>query len=326
MEPTLGPQTPTLRQLELFVALAGADAIAAAGARIGMTPSATSHALRALEKTLGTTLIDRNAPEVELTQAGRQVLPHVRDVFAALHLIQAQANASAGLKSGVVRIGSFGASSSLKLLPPLLQSFRLRYPGIDVYVTEKADAEIEQDLVERRIEIGVVTLPKLQFDTAPMAVDELVAVLPEGDELAGADSVALSNLAGRSLILTHAGSQGLVARMFARANMQPKVTHELSQLLSILEFVARGQGVSIVASLALPKFHPGVVYRPLSPRASRRVGLACLNEARLSPAAQAFWRLARTAKPHRQLARVEAVALASTDDITTAPLEPSKRR
>lgn len=292
MKSPLATQPPTLRQLELFLALVGAEGIASAGAKLGMTPSATSHVLRALEDTLGTVLVDRNAPSVDLTHAGKQVLPHVRDLFAALHLIQSTASASAGLKSGVLRVGSFGASSSLKLLPPLLESFRQRYPGIEVYVVEKPDAEVEQELIERRIEIGVVTLPKSRFDTLPLAVDELVAVLPEQHGLASAPCVDLKALAQHPFILTHAGSQGLIARMFDRAGVVTRVTHELSQLLSILEFVAAGQGVSLVASLALPARYPGVVYRPVSPGASRRVGLACLNDRRLSPAAQAFWQLA----------------------------------
>lgn len=299
MKKTLAPTAPTLRQLELLLSLAGADGMASAGARIGMTPSATSHALRALETALGTTLVDRNAPVVELTHAGQQILPHVRDLFAALQLIQATASASAGLKSGVLRIGSFGASASLRLLPPLLERFRNRHPGIEVYVVEKPDAEIEQELVERRIELAVVTLPRPQFDTLPLGVDELVAVLPVGHVLAQGETVDLRALAQHPLILTHAGSQDLVARMFARAGVQPKVTHELSQLLSILEFVARGQGVSVVASLALPENHAGVVVRKITPRTSRRVGLACLNQSRLSPAAAALWQQAQAIKLRR---------------------------
>jgi DNA-binding transcriptional LysR family regulator len=292
----LGQTAPTLRQLELFLALATADGIAGAGAKLGMTPSATSHALKALESTLGTHVVDRNAPGVVLTYAGEQMLPHVRDVFAALQLIQATATASAGLKTGVLRIGSFGASSSLKLLPPLLQRFAARFPGVEVFVTEKPDAEVEQDLTERRIEIGVVTLPKPQFDTHLLATDELVAVLPESHPLAALATIPLNELAAYPLVLTHAGSQGLISRMFARAGIRPRVAHELSQLVSILEFVSRGQGISIVASLALPEHYKGVEYRSIAPRSSRRVGLACLNEHRLSPAAHAFWQLAGTAK------------------------------
>jgi len=280
---------PTLKQLELFLALVSSGGIASAGAKIGMSPSATSHALRALEQTLGTAVIDRNAPGVELTYAGQQIHGYVRDVFAALQLIQTTAAASAGLHAGLLRVGSFGASSSLALLPPLLATFRTRHPGVEVFVTEKTDLEIEQDLIDRRIEIGVVTLPKPRLDTLPLAVDELVAVVAERHELATTDPIDLRDLARHPLILTHAGSQELVARIFQRAGIQPKVTHELQQLISILEFVALGHGVSIVASLALPEQHKGVVYRKIVPHSSRHVGLACLNQQRLSPAAAALW-------------------------------------
>jgi DNA-binding transcriptional LysR family regulator len=258
-----------------------------------MTPSATSHALRALESALGAAVVDRNAPGVALTDTGRLILPHVRDVFAALQLVRNIAAASAGLKIGTLRLGSLGASASLRLLPPLLESFRRRHPGVEVFVVEKPDAEVEQDLKERRIEIGVIALPKPHFDTQHLASDELVAVLPERHPLAASTAVTLPALAHYPLVLTHAGSQDLIARMFAAAGLRPNVTHELSQLLSILEFVARGQGVSIVASLALPASHRGVVYRALSPRAARPLGLACLNANRLSPAASALWRQAK---------------------------------
>ncbi|VVD59447.1 LysR family transcriptional regulator [Pandoraea anhela] len=284
---------PTLRQLELFLALATSEGIAVAGARVGMTPSATSHALRALETVLGTPIVDRGSPHLALTHAGELILPHVRDVFSSLHLIQTTAAASAGLKTGKVRVGSFGPSSSLNLLPPLLEKFKARHPGIEVHVTEKPDAEIEQDLQERRIEIGVVTLPKLQFDTHPLAIDEFVAVLPTGHPLSKSPNVSLRDLAGYPLVLTHAGSQELVSKLFSRSDIKPRVTHELSQLLSLLEFVARGQGVSVIASLAAPANFPGVVYRGLTPKASRRIGLACLQERKLSPAAHALWQYAK---------------------------------
>ncbi|WP_296229040.1 hypothetical protein [Ralstonia sp. UBA689] len=63
--------------------------------------------------------------------------------------------------------------------------------------------------------------------------------------------------------------------------------------------LSRGQGVSVVASLALPEDHAGVVVRRITPRTSRRVGLACLNQGRLSPAAAALWRQAQAIKLRR---------------------------
>jgi DNA-binding transcriptional LysR family regulator len=283
----------SLKQLELFLALASAESIAGAGGRLNMSPSATSHALRTLELTLGAPLLDRNASGVQFTYAGQQILPHIRDLFASLQIIRATVSASAGLRSGKLMLGSLGASSSLNLLPPILDLFKSRYPGVDVFVTEKADAELERAIRERRLEIGVVALPKPELDTLPLVTDYLVAVLPEGHELCDRETVEVQDLVDYPLIMTRAGSQPVITRMFARAGAEPHIAHDLSQIISILEFVKRGQGISILASLVLPKQYEGLVYRRISPTSERRLALACLNELRLSPAAHAFWSLVR---------------------------------
>lgn len=285
--------SPTLRQLELLLSLTSSDAIAGAGAKIGMSPSATSHALRALETALGTELIDRNASGVVLTHTGEQVLPHVRDVFASLQLVQATALAGAELKTGLLRLGSFGASATTRVLPPLIDRFKARYPGVDVVVTEKADEQTSRDLTERRLELAAITLPKPGFDSQTLAVDELVAVLPSGHPLARLETVPLKELTVDPFILTRAGSQSLVTRLFSRHGLRPRVTYELLQLMSILELVAHGKGMSVLARLALPDRYSGATFRPIAPGTSRRIGLVCLNERRLSPVARAFWQETR---------------------------------
>lgn len=291
---------PTVRQLELLTALAGASSIAAAGTKIGMSASATSHALRALEGTLGCEVVDRMAAGVVLTHAGEMALAHARDVFASLQQVKSVADAAAGLHTGLLRIGSIGPSTSLRLLPPLLEKFRRRHPGVEVHVTERADPDIEQDLVERKVEIGVVRLPQPSLDTVALATDELVAVLPQDHPLARGATVSVRDLAEYPLILTQAGSQDMILAMFERAGLRPKIAHELFQLVSILEFVAHGNGVSVLAALSIPEPRPGLAIRPITPRVARRVAFACLDAARLSPAGRAFWELARregAAKP-----------------------------
>lgn len=287
------PGLPTLRQLELLVALPGSSSIAAAGTRIGMSASATSHALRALETGLGCEVVDRMAAGVVLTHVGELALAHARDAFASLQQVKSVAAASAGVQTGLLRIGSIGPSTSLRLLPPLLEKFRRRYPGVEVHVTERADPDIEQDLVERKVEIGVVRLPQASLDTVALATDELMAILPEGHPLARGATVSVRDLAEYPLILTQAGSQDMVMRMFDRAGVRPKVAHELFQVISILEFVAHGNGVSVLASLTVPQPRPGLAFRPITPRFARRVAIACLDSTRLSPAGRAFWELAR---------------------------------
>ncbi len=283
----------TLRQLELLIAMSEHKGMSAGGVRLGMSPSATSHALRALETQLRVAVVDRQARSFRLTDAGLAVLRHAKDIFVSLETIQQEGRAAAELKTGVLRVGSFGASSSVRILPALLERFRTLHPGIEVMVFEEPDRAVEQALTEGRIDFGVVALPKPQFDTLTLATDELMAVLPENHPLAANESVDLRDLVRYPFIMTHAGSQDLIQRLFERSGAMPRVTHELSQIWSIMDFVRRGQGVSIVAALALPDAFPGIVARPVLPRSHRHVGLACRDERRLSHVGQALWRMAR---------------------------------
>jgi DNA-binding transcriptional LysR family regulator len=230
----------------------------------------------------------------------------VRDVFASLQLVQATALAGAQLQTGLLRIGSFGASATIRVLPPLLERFRARYPGVDVLVTEKPDEQTSRDLIERRLELAAVTLPKTDFDTQTLAIDELVAVLPAGHALAQLETVPLKALTQDPFILTRAGSQALVTRLFSRNGLRPRITYELLQLMSILELVASGKGVSILAKLALPDRYEGVALRPITPSSSRRIGLVCLDESRLSPVARAFWNDTRQYQAGLKAARKQA--------------------
>ena len=292
---SLNTDLPTLRQLELLVALPGAASIAAAGARIGMSASATSHALRALEDAMGCDVLDRMAAGVALTHAGELALPHARDVFASMQQLKTVAAASQGLQVGLLRIGSIGPTTSLQLLPPLLEKFRRRYPGVEVRVSERVDADIEQDLIARKIELGVVRLPQSTLDTVALAVDDLVAITPAQHPLAEGETVSARELAQYPLILTRGGSQDLVLHLFERAGVQPKVMHELLQVVSILEFIAHGNGISVLPSSTIPQVlaRGGLASRPVTPRVSRRVAIACVDATRLSPAGRAFWELAR---------------------------------
>ena len=77
----------------------------------------------------------------------------------------------------------------------------------------------------------------------------------------------------------------------------------VSQVISILGIVQQGLGVSIAPRLALPEQYPGVVYRPLDPRAPRRVALAMLDIAELSPVARVFVELADRWAGRRRAAR-----------------------
>lgn len=283
----------TFTQLEVFATLAQAGSFSRAAALLGITQSAVSHALRALEKELGVTLFSRERAVPELTPAGARLLARAHEIRTLHEALVQDAKDARGLREGTLRVGSFGFTSSLRILPDLLARFSARHPGIEVYIDEEDDDTVVRWLMERRVEIGFVVLPDERFETVPLVEDEFTALLPAGHPLVAQPAVSPADFDGQPFVLTEAGCGEIIQRLLDAAGARPRILYRFPQLLSILGFVERGLGVSIAARLALPDQHPGVVYRPLHPRAPRRVGLAVRDMARLSPAAAAFVAVAR---------------------------------
>jgi DNA-binding transcriptional LysR family regulator len=199
------------------------------------------------------------------------------------------------MKRGTLRIGSFGPTSSIKLLPLILQQFRAAHPGIEVHIDEGPDRQVLQWLEERRIDIGFVVLPEERFDTVALIEDQMVALLPTDHPLAVHDSLNLKDLCDFPFVLTEAGSSELVSRLFSAARLTPNIRYRCSQLMSTLDVVARGDGVTVVAEGSLPNQIDGrCVKKPLSPAVLRQVGLAVLDRRQASPATLAFIKLAES--------------------------------
>lgn len=283
----------TLTQLEIFSLVAELHGFTSAANRLGITQSAVSHAIKSLEQELGVELLRRHQSHIELSDIGQQLLLRARAMLGLASTLRQEAADARGMKRGTLRIGSFGPTSSIKLLPKILQHYRAAYPGIEIHVDEGPDRQVLQWLEERRIDIGFVVLPEERFDTFALVEDQMVALIPATHELARRDSLTLSDLCHDPFILTEAGSSELVSHLFSAARLTPDIRYRSSQLLSTLETVSRGDALTLVAELSLPNAeHARYVKKPLTPPVKRQVGLAVLDQRQSSPATLAFIKLA----------------------------------
>ncbi|WP_448110876.1 LysR family transcriptional regulator [Pseudomonas lini] len=283
----------TLTQLEIFSLVAELRGFTAAAHRLEISQSAVSHALKSLEQELGVELLRRHQSQVELSDIGQQLLLRARAMLGLANTLRQEAADARGMKRGTLRIGSFGPTSSIKLLPRILQHYRAAHPGIEVHIDEGPDRQVIQWLEERRIDIGFVVLPQERFDTFMLIEDQMVALLPADHALAGRDSLSLGDLCHDPFVLTEAGSSELVSRLFNAARLTPNIRYRCSQLLSTLDTVGRGDALTVVAESSLPDDNDNrYVKKPLSPPISRQVGLAVLDQRQSSPATLAFIKLA----------------------------------
>ncbi len=211
----------TFTQLEVFAALARAGSFSRAAALLGITQSAVSHALRALEGELQVQLVRREGPHSPLTDAGTRLLQRANDILQQKEALRQEADAERGMARGTLRVASFGATSSLRLLPPLITEYRRRQPAVLVQIDEQNDDTVVKWLLERRVEIGFVVLPDERFETVPLVEDELVALLPASHRLAAQRSIRAADLQGEAFVRTSAGSGAHIDRFLAEAGAQP---------------------------------------------------------------------------------------------------------
>ena len=167
----------TLEQLRIFVAVAEREHVTRAAEDLGLTQSAVSAAVTALERRYAIKLFDRIGRRIELTEAGRRFLREARAVLTRAAAAEAVLADLAGLKLGAL---SFAASQTVAnyWLPPLMHRFRQRYPGIDTTLAIGNTDTVAAMVLDGRVDLGFVegALDDAALDLLPVADDELAVV------------------------------------------------------------------------------------------------------------------------------------------------------
>lgn len=162
--------------LKVVEAVARHGSMNKAAAELNTVQSNVSSRIRSLEDELGVSLFQRSAKGVQITPAGRRVLPYA----ARLSKLLADASAAArddGTPAGVLEIGTLETTLALRL-PLLIARFAKAWPDVRPLVRTGTTNSLIQDVVECRLEgafvAGPVSHPELQAET--VFHEELVLV------------------------------------------------------------------------------------------------------------------------------------------------------
>jgi len=275
-------------QMRCFVTLADTGSFTETAYATHLTQSAVSHALAALERELGVTLLERNNKGVAaLTGIGRSLLPHARAVLAQAEAIEQGARAARGLVKGTLRLGSIPLVAS-PLLAGVLARFHQRYPDIEVVLFEGAFLEVEEWLGSNMIDVGFVHHPTKEMESTYLATDKLHVFVANGHRLHTHTSVMVDDLHEESLIMPRTGCE--VPELFEqnRGKQRPQIRYQASSHATILAMVREGLGVTVMPRKTLPDKLEGITAIPLDSPHALQIGLAVRSMASASPAALLF--------------------------------------
>src|SRR4051812_39142944 len=120
-----------VRRMRVLREVAVRGSFSAAAEALSFTQSAVSQQIAALEREVGTVLVQRNARGVRLTEAGEALVRHTDAVLARLAEAEAELEAIAGLRGGRLRLAAF-ESAAASLMPLAIAGFRAAHPGIEL--------------------------------------------------------------------------------------------------------------------------------------------------------------------------------------------------
>lgn len=174
-------RTVTIEQLAIFIAVAERQHLTQGAAAVGLTPSAASAAIKALETFHTVRLFDRVGRRIELTRDGRAFLEEARQTIARVRQAEQVLNDLGGLKRGALDVMASQTVANY-WLPARLLAFASKYPGITLNFAAGNTNDVAEAVLSGAAELGIIEghVDNPALAARPIGRDRLVAVsVPE---------------------------------------------------------------------------------------------------------------------------------------------------
>jgi DNA-binding transcriptional LysR family regulator len=287
-------ESPSLRQLRYFVAVADELHFGRAAERVGIAQPPLTQQIQKLERLLGCRLLVRGR-RTQLTAAGAALAVEARRLLEQAEQVFDQTRRTGRGEAGQLRVG-VPPSVMLTHLPGAVRRYREQYPAVSFTLREMATSTIEEALRTRAIDLGFLreSQPGAPLRSALFLEESLVVVLPAVHRLATRPALTLRNLKAEPFILFPArlgpAFHGRLVGACVSAGFSPRVVQEATQWQTVVSLVEAGMGVSLAPACVSKFRRPGVVYRALPHEAT--MVYASWRDGEISPAADRFLRLA----------------------------------
>jgi DNA-binding transcriptional LysR family regulator len=275
-----------LRHLRYFVAVAEAENVTRAAAKLHVAQPAVSRQIRDLEDELGVALLERSAKAVRLTEAGRIFLNEARAVLQRSEEAVHAARAAADGTGGELHAG-YAPSLTVEILPRALRSFQAEFPRVRVLLHDLSTQEMLDGLRSGKLHVALMVQPA-RASLRGLSFHELarypicVGVAP-GHRFARSRSVTLARIASEPLIgysrADYPEYHSSLDALFAREPRKPSIVEEHDSVTSLIAAVESGRGIALVPGCIACLAGPRLKILPLTPApAPIVVGAVCRVE------------------------------------------------
>jgi DNA-binding transcriptional LysR family regulator len=268
-----------LRHLRYFLAVADTLHFSKAAERLGMAQPPLSQQIRNLERLVGHRLFDRTTRGVKLTVAGQLLAERARTTIDKVHDDLAQVQRLGRGEEGTLTIG-FSGSVMFTELPAVIETFRRRYPKVELRLREMVTSAQIAALLEGTLDLAFLRDgdPTEGIQMTTVLREPYVAVLAASHSLAHKRSLRVADLR-REPFIFYGRHHGPLAfdRTIAcceQSGFRPNIVQEAPQWPTLIRLVAAGLGVSLAPACVANIGIPGAIYRDVRAACRTTVDLA----------------------------------------------------
>jgi DNA-binding transcriptional LysR family regulator len=252
----LSPRVADLGPYDLLLSVAELGSIGLAARRHKVSQPAVSARLRALETTLGMTLLERSSRGARLTPSGALVADWARAAVDAAHALDAGLAALQVQKESRLRVAA-SLTVAEYLLPRWLVAFRTQHPDTGLQLTSHNSTDTAADVLSGTADIGFVEGPDTPdgLDSQVVAHDRLMLVVGNSHRWARRRGIDPAQLASIALVSREQGSgtRTYLEHQLHATGHDPLTAPilELSSTTAIKNAVISGIGPAVLSSLAV---------------------------------------------------------------------------
>jgi DNA-binding transcriptional LysR family regulator len=283
----------TLRQLQIFEAVARHNSISRAAAELHLTQPAVSMQIKQLEEQVGLPLHEQIGKRLFLTEAGSELRAHARRFDMLSQELKTAMDQFRDLQRGFLRIAV--VSTANYFLPPLIATLSERHPGMRISLQIANREDVLAALADNRTDLAITGQPPESADLTalPFKDNPLVVIAAPTHPCAALSEISLQRLARETFVVREPGSgtRAVIERHFAEMGVDYSPGCEFNTNEAIKQAVQAGLGLAAVSqqTIELELETRRLVVLPVDGfPIIRRWYVVHRSEKRLSAAATAF--------------------------------------
>ncbi|MEB2493425.1 selenium metabolism-associated LysR family transcriptional regulator [Peribacillus frigoritolerans] len=242
--------------LKVFVTVIEQKNFSRAGDILNLSQPGVSLHIRNLENELGTKLIYRSPKQVQITEPGKILYRHAKQMLNHYETAKREINEFNNVVSGTMKIGASFTIGEY-YLPKVLAEFAAQYPMVDIQIIISNSNDVIQGIRSNKLDIGLIEgeTDYKDIDVMPFMNDEMIVVVPPDHPLSQMDLIEGNMLQNQIWVLREQGSgtRTYSDKLLSSLELNIKKSFIFTSIQGVKEAVMAGLGIALLSRLTVRK-------------------------------------------------------------------------